>query len=233
MPSIMSIGHVAQQEAKRKNRWQLSFIDVPSQLFNNDTQVKRNMELALLSASRPSWNLEEVELHRLNEKFYVPGKATFEPITVTYQDYIESRISEVLFEWSRTVYNPMTGAMGYKRAIGVRALLTMLDPLGVPVEIWTLFGAWPQAINFQDLDMSSSEQANIEVTIRYDRCAVVFVNNLNPNSADGVQPSAFNDSSVIPGDEGFGIGFAGDGQPTIQTSQLVASTDPAAQFNWQ
>lgn len=232
MASIMSIGHVAQQEAKRKNRWQLSFLDVPSKLFNDDPTVKRNMELALLSASRPSWNLEEVELHRLNEKFYVPGKATYEPITVTYQDFIESRISEVLFEWSRTVYNPMTGAMGYKRAIGVKAFLTMLDPLGIPVEIWTLLGAWPQSINFQDLDMSSSEQANVEVTVRYDRCTVVFVNNANPNAAIGTAASAFNDLASIPGDAGFGINY-GSTPPSIDSGQFVKSTDANAQFNWQ
>ncbi len=202
--SVMSIGNLQNMETKRKNRWQLSFVNIPNESFTgSDAQV--NMDLSLLSASRPSWNFEEVEIHRLNEKFYVPGKVTYEPITIVYQDLIDAKTSEVIFDWSKTVYNPFTGAMGYKNAIGVDAYLAMLDPLGVPVEIWNLFGAWPQSANFQDLDMSSSEQANIEIVLRYDRCIVNFIND-NPNVGKTTS-SAFNPLAVMPpiGDPKFGI----------------------------
>ena len=35
------------------------------------------------------------------------------------------------------------------------------------LEKWTIFDAWPQAVNWNDLDYSSSEEATVEVTVRY------------------------------------------------------------------
>jgi len=35
------------------------------------------------------------------------------------------------------------------------------------METWTLGHVWPQAINFGDLDYSSSEEVNVELTLRY------------------------------------------------------------------
>ena len=45
--------------------------------------------------------------------------------------------------------------------------LTLWDGCGAPLEVWTLSDAWPQAINFGDLDYSSSDTVDIELTLRY------------------------------------------------------------------
>jgi hypothetical protein len=46
-------------------------------------------------------------------------------------------------------------------------VLNMYSGCGVPLETWTLSDAWPQAINWNDLDYQSSEEATIEMTMRY------------------------------------------------------------------
>jgi len=47
----------------------------------------------------------------------------------------------------------------------------MYDGCGEPIEIWTLSDAWPKAINFGDLDYSSSDTSDIEITLRYGQVA--------------------------------------------------------------
>jgi len=46
-------------------------------------------------------------------------------------------------------------------------VLIMYDGCGKPMETWKLEHVWPTSINFGDLDYSSSEESNIELTLRY------------------------------------------------------------------
>ena len=44
----------------------------------------------------------------------------------------------------------------------------MLDPQGTVVELWDLQGAWPQNINWGELDYASSDNAEITFSLRFD-----------------------------------------------------------------
>jgi hypothetical protein len=46
-------------------------------------------------------------------------------------------------------------------------LLTLLDGCGYALEQWQLISCWPKSINFGDLDYSSSDECNIELSLRY------------------------------------------------------------------
>ena len=48
-----------------------------------------------------------------------------------------------------------------------QAILEMYDGCGTLMEQWTLYSCWIQSINFGDLDYSSTEEATIELQIRY------------------------------------------------------------------
>jgi hypothetical protein len=138
-------------------------------------------------AARPNVSFEETEVNFLHGKMKIPGKATFENITVTYYDVapVKSDTILYLYDWIGSVYdflstpgtgnnfagsssNPRMstvarGAGGY----AAEALLTMLDGSGEPIERWTLENCWPQSVNFGDLDYSSSEESTIELTLAY------------------------------------------------------------------
>jgi hypothetical protein len=47
--------------------------------------------------------------------------------------------------------------------------LKLLDGKGSPMETWHLYGCWPQSANWSDLDYSSSDTADVELTLRFDR----------------------------------------------------------------
>jgi hypothetical protein len=130
-------------------------------------------------AARPNLTIEEQEINFLHGKTWIPGKGTWETITVTYYDVsgIDGGGPEGLFSWLATVYdftNPVqlnqsskvgqgTGDGGY----GGIATLKLYDGCGTTMETWVLGHVWPQAVNFGELDYSSSEEVTIELTLRY------------------------------------------------------------------
>jgi hypothetical protein len=123
-------------------------------------------------AARPQLDIDEVELNFLNGVDWVPGKGRWQPLTVTYVDAATYELSP-LYSWVATVYDftqqnpqdhlPQSERPGYRGT----ATLRMYDGCGTEVENWTLQNCWPQSINFGDLDYSNSEEATIELTIRY------------------------------------------------------------------
>jgi hypothetical protein len=50
----------------------------------------------------------------------------------------------------------------------------MLDPTGVVVEKWIIQGAFLTDLNFNDLSYSDEGLADISVTLRPDRCILVY-----------------------------------------------------------
>jgi hypothetical protein len=61
-------------------------------------------------------------------------------------------------------------AAGYKKDIE----LEMLDPTGVVVEKWILQGTFITNADFGSLEYSDDEIADITVTLRMDRCILVY-----------------------------------------------------------
>ena len=145
-------------------------------------------------AARPQLDLDEVELNYLNGVTWVPGKGRWQPITVTYVDVAgNGEHSEFydLYNWIATVYN-FTGKSGdlegsnplenldqsEKDGWAGVAALEMLDGCGNTLERWLMGSCWPQSVNFGDLDYSNSEEATIEMTLRYSE--VTYTNMCGP-----------------------------------------------------
>jgi hypothetical protein len=123
-------------------------------------------------AARPNISIEETEINFLNAKTYIPGKGTWETITVTYYDVgVEGGGNVGLWTWLANVYdytNPVTLRQNsIRRYYSNDGICTLFDGCGSPLERWTLGDCWPQAVNFGELDYSSSEECTIEVTLRY------------------------------------------------------------------
>lgn len=121
-------------------------------------------------AARPNWSTEETEINFLNAKTWIPGKTSFETISVTYID-VAAPDSMPLWDWLASVYNftnpvRMQAASARRNYTG-RGILTMFDGCGTPLERWVLADAWPSAVNFGDVAYADSDEATIELTLRY------------------------------------------------------------------
>ena len=158
----------------------ISAEDIMFRAFEPKLKMRYSMSLNGLPAflvktmARPSISFEEVELHHMNVKRYVHGKATWEPIEVTLYDPVVPSAAQGVMEWIRLHHESVTGRDGYsdfyKKDIGFQ----VLGPVGDVVEEWLLKGTFIQAANFNDLDFSSSEPVDISLTLRYDYAILQF-----------------------------------------------------------
>ena len=170
----MDLGLLASEKSlvfKRKYRWTFAL------KWNGKSIPENYVKLA----SRPNLTIEETEINYLHGKMWIPGKATWESITVTFYDVANRAGKDVvdLYSWLASIYNFQdTGAKSMQQTTiqgngdtqpgwAGTAVLNMYDGCGESMETWTLQGVWPSAVNFGDLDYSSSEEATIECTLRY------------------------------------------------------------------
>ena len=152
-----------EHEPLRKNRWLLRF---PSDLGIN--------EWTCASAHRPSWKVDVTPIPFLNTETYAAGRYTWEPITVSFNDFIGPSTSQAIMEWVRLIAESVTGregyAAGYKRDIE----LEMLDPTGVVVSKWIIKNAFLNSADFGDLSYNSSDLATVQTTIQYDYAILAY-----------------------------------------------------------
>ena len=150
-------------EPKRQNRFILRF---DSSLGINEWFVE--------STSRPKLTIGTTEIQFLNTSTYVAGRFTWGTIGVKFRDPIGPSASQALMEWVRLCAESVTGRMGYAAGYKKDVYLEMLDPTGVVVEKWLLQGAWLSDIDFGSLGYSTDGVAEINATLRPDRCVLIY-----------------------------------------------------------
>ena len=142
-------------EPKKKNRWLLRF---PADLGIQ--------EWWLASASRPSITQNEVEIPFLNTSTWVIGRFTWESISVTFRDPIGPSAAQAIMEWVRLQSESITGRQGYAAGYKKDIDLEMVDPTGVVVEQWILYGTFLSDVNFNALAYNTDNLATISATLR-------------------------------------------------------------------
>lgn len=151
---------------KRKFRWTF-------EVLNSQSRAVMVPEHFVKMAARPNISIEETEINFLNAKTYIPGKGTWETITVTYYDVaVQNGTGNTgLWTWLANVYdytNPVTLKQNsIRQNYAMIGNCTMYDGCGAALEQWALGDCWPQSVNFGELDYGSSEECTIEVTLRY------------------------------------------------------------------
>lgn len=180
MALYLSSSQSSTLEPLRKNRWFMQFTSVPG---NSGTGAER-LAFTAHTATRPSFSFNEVEQQRLNERYYVAGKPTWNNLAMSFYDFIQGpqSASHIMWEWATSVYNPVTGQMFFKTQYMTSATLAMLDPSGGVVQVWNLFYIWPQEVNWNDLSSEDDGPAEVNVTFRYDYAVKGTDVNTDPTS---------------------------------------------------
>ncbi len=150
-------------EPKRKNRFILRF---DSSLGINEWYVQ--------SAKRPSAKINSTEIQFINTSTYVAGRFNWEEINVSFRDPIGPSAMQALMEWFRLHAETVSGRMGYASSYKKNVELEMLDPTGVVIEKWELQGCFITSMSGGDLNYSQDELANIDITLRPDRCILIY-----------------------------------------------------------
>jgi hypothetical protein len=150
-------------EPKRQNRFILRF---PSSLGINEWFVE--------SAARPHITITATEIPFLNTSTYDAGRFNWQTINVVFRDPIGPSAAQALMEWVRLHAESVTGRRGYAAGYKKDIDLEMLDPTGVVVEKWILYGTFLTDVNFNQLAYNQDGLATITSTLRMDRCVLVY-----------------------------------------------------------
>lgn len=179
-------GHTLSHELDsfRSYSWEVHIPKFPG-LFSNipglDNQER--LTLACKQITQPGFTVEDIEVHRVNEKFFYPGKPNPEEITLTFDNLVKGDVAKALFSWMRTVYDPVYGVhygglggslspdsaelndtVTFKRPITIY----QLDAHRNPRSHINLYGAYPKGFKLGEFNYESNTFHTIEMTLRYD-----------------------------------------------------------------
>lgn len=158
---------------KRPNRW---LFVIPGVAADDTPGVDA---LPPEKSARPSVSFKEMEVKHLIEDVYYPVKPEWKSFSVTLFDI--KKKSHPVFGWLKTVYDARDGKflpanqkslIQQKDRFIKECRLNLFDGCANLIESWIYEDAWPQAINFQTLDMGSSGYLTCEITIRYARAYI-------------------------------------------------------------
>jgi len=185
----MGIGRLGDPSRIFKRKFRFTFeiaIPCPITTFGSVTGSNGSTipEWFVKTVARPQLDIEETELNFLNAVTWIPGKGKWQPITVTYIDVADS-LHQPLYNWLASVYDftdPVRLKQTEKAGWAATGTLRMFDGCGTLIETWTLKNMWPQSVNFGDLDYANSEEATIELSLRYSDVTYT------PNGKCGLKP---------------------------------------------
>ena len=177
-------------QPKLKNRWRVTFAGLGS---GGDS---KHVSLQAVTASRPSLEFDEVELHRYNSRAWVAGKHNWEPMNLEVEDDASGRATTLIQEqlqkqqWLIGVEGQWLSTSPEGSSYKFVTMLEMLDGGHVVLEKWTMEGCWLKSANYNDLDMSSNEAVKISLIIRFDHARQNVTGLANGVATGGVGPVA-------------------------------------------
>lgn len=148
---------------KRKFRW----------LFKIENMTTGNIDaLPCMKAARPKITFKEMQAEHLNETISYPSKPDWQPVQLTLYDRCIGQENPIM-TWLKQQYDPQNcgiwkpcvDALSFKACV----TLELYDGCGSMVESWLFEHAYPQNIDFGELDMSSNDVVTVDFSLRYDR----------------------------------------------------------------
>ena len=160
-------------DSVRTYQFEVKFFGLPAE-FINTQQV---LTAAAKQVSPVGGAVDDIVVDRLNDKVYYPGMFTPENITVTFDNQLLSQTTPALWNWFKTIYDPMTGDMTKLSAPGgagnrsfkaSKMTILELDNTNEPHAFIEVYGVYPTGVRFSEKNYASNDFSTVEVTFRYD-----------------------------------------------------------------
>ena len=158
-------------EPKRNFRFQVQFTGL-----STDGDSTSDILWWAKTVNTPSFDLSEVEHNYLDNRFYFPGRVTWNEISLTLVDPISvdavSQTNNLLLGHGYVVPANETSVETMSKSKATSALgdiiITVFGAEGDIVEQWALNNPFIKSAKFGDLDYSNDDLRTIELTLRYD-----------------------------------------------------------------
>jgi hypothetical protein len=150
-------------EPKVANRFILNIDGIPAYLIK--------------AAGRPNINNNPITLDHINLKRKLKGKSEWQDITIQLYDPIVPSAAQAAMEWVRLAHESVTGRNGYADFYKKTVQIDVLGPVGDKVERWSLYGAFPNQVDFNTtaLDWANGgDPLMVSITLSMDYCVLEY-----------------------------------------------------------
>jgi len=147
-------------EPKVQNRFVMYIDNIPSFMIKNVTA--------------PNFEDEEVKLDHINTYRKIRGKREWGNMDMTLYDPITPSGAQAVMEWARLSYESVTGRAGYSDFYKKDLTLNLLGPVGDIVSEWIIKGAFITTMEQGSFDWSTSEVAELGITVAMDYCVLNY-----------------------------------------------------------
>jgi hypothetical protein len=160
-------------DSVRAYQFEMHFV-LPGKVKEEGSDNK--LTLACKQVTAAGFSTEAIEVHRVNDKVFYPGKGSGEEITVTFDNLYQPKVANTLWNWFSAIYDPMEGKFNYTSdevpPVGgwkaQRATIVALDAHGQPLMETRLFGVFPLSWKTAEFNYATNEFHTIELVLRYD-----------------------------------------------------------------
>lgn len=160
-------------DSVRSYQFEVHFYGLPA----NRTQEGLDLTLAAKQVQAAGFSVEDITVDRLNDKVFYPGKATPDVLTISFDHLYLRETAPALWDWFKTVYDPMTGNLtsNSRPAVGnqphfkaSRLEIVYLDNVKNPHSTLEYYGVYPKSWKPAEHNYATNDFHTIEVSFRYD-----------------------------------------------------------------
>jgi hypothetical protein len=160
-------------DSVRTYQFEVTFEGVPN------SSVQQSLTLAAKQVAAVGFGVETIKVFRVNDLVHYPGKVAHEAVKITFDNLYAVKSQEALWEWFKTVYNPMTGdqtsgnsrlgSPGSRQFKAKRLRIVELDNTRTPIGAIDLYGVYPEKVEFAERNYASQGDFNtMVVDFQYD-----------------------------------------------------------------
>lgn len=162
-----------QLDSVRAYQFEVRFYGLPSILVGS----QQDLTLAAKQVTPIGGSIEPIQCDRVNDKIYYPGKFTRDELTITFDNLYLKNTTPTLWEWFKTIYDPISGDQTRLAAPGGpgnrtfkanKLVILELDNTKTPLASIEVYGVWPMSHKFSEKNYSTNEFSTIEVTFSWD-----------------------------------------------------------------
>lgn len=145
---------------------------------NAGAAVKDSLLWYAKTAKLPSMDVAETEHNFLDNKYYFPGRVSWSECNVTLVDPVSpdatAIFSRLMMKQGYAIKDASMSTaptISKRKAVNggvVSVSIAVIDDEGTEIERWVLKNPFIKSVSFSDLDYSSDDLRQIDVTFRYD-----------------------------------------------------------------
>ena len=157
---------------------------------NADSNPKRNYTYRVTIGDKvafwakavtlPTFDVSNVEIHHFDNRYYFPGRVTWNPVSITMVDPISEDVAKLVSNFLQPSYQVPASEGDKSKSLERKALMDAIGPTvkievydpkdtkNTIVETWELKNPFIESAKYGDLAYDSDDLKTIEISIRYD-----------------------------------------------------------------